>query len=109
MCQRPVRHLGGLEPVVELAAGDVGDRRPDRAVEHDPLLVARDAALLAPVAVVLDDDDRLVPRRRNLDPEEMRAELVRRAEVDGRGLVAHCSTSPACSSMPSFPAKSLRS
>ena len=80
-------HLGGLEAVVELAAGDVGDRRPDRALEHDPLLVARDAALLAAVAVVLDDDDRLVPRGRDLDAEEMRAELVRRAEVDRLGLV----------------------
>ena len=102
--------LGGLEPVIELAAGDVGNRGPDRAFQNDPLLVAGDAALLAPVTVVLDDHHRLVPRGRNLDAEEMRAEFVRRAEVHGPGPSPLTARHPlVCSSMPSFSAKSLRS
>ena len=110
VCQRPGGDLGGLEPVVELAPGDVGNRGPDRARQDDALLVARDAALLAAVAVVLDDHHRL----RSARPESRRGRDGRRTSSGAPKstvleVVAHCSTSPGCSSMPSFSAKSLRS
>lgn len=50
----------GLEPQVQLAAGGIGDGGPDRTGEQDALFGLGNAALLAAVAVVLDDQDRLV-------------------------------------------------
>jgi hypothetical protein len=69
-------HLGGLEAIVELAAGSIRDRRPDWARERNPPFVARDTALLASKAVVLYDDDRIVPRLRDLDAEEMSTAII---------------------------------
>ena len=78
--------------------------------EDDPLFVARDAAFLAAIAVVLDDHDGL-----SLGQPGFRRGRHGRRNSSGApkstvlALLAHCSTSPVWSSMPSLSAKSLRS
>ena len=52
---------------------------------------------------------RLSPRRRDLDAEHVSAELIRRTEVNGLSFSLIARHLPACSSIPSFSAKSFRS
>ena len=105
----PGEHLCGFKPIVKLTPSDLRDGRPDRSLERDPLFITRDTPFFTPIPVVLDDHDRLFPRGRNLDAENVLTECGRRTEVNRLGLLAHCSTSPCCNSIPSLLAKSLRS
>src|SRR4051794_32407300 len=102
-------YFRGLKPIVELLAGGMGDSRPSWALKGNPLLGTGDAANLALVSVVLDNKDWLVPSVWDLNTKHMRAESVWRAEINGRGLGTHCSTSPCCNSIPRFSAKVFRS
>ena len=70
------RDPGGLEPIVELAAGDLGNAGPDGAGQDDALLVTRDAALKAAIPVILDEANRFGAGSGNLDAEDVRTEAA---------------------------------
>src|SRR5216110_2869833 len=104
------QHFCGLESVVKLATGDVGNAGPGGVSKNDALFIARDTTFQAAIAEVFNHADRFITCRWDFDPEKMRAEFFRRAEIHGlEHLLSHCSTSPSWRSKPSFSAKSLRS